>query len=168
MDLLLTDVVMPNASGKELANRLGERWPGIRVLFMSGYADDTTMRHGLPPQGAHFIQKPFFNANWPSESGKSCWRGIAKPSWPSARAWWGKRCRLPASEARSDCYVERGHRQANRLCHRPAEEYETLCLAWDAVSQVRQRIPGLAVEALCTRLRTPQGIPALGGCWIMG
>ena len=59
VDLLLTDVVMPNASGKELANRLGERWPGIRVLFMSGYADDTTMRHGLPPQGAHFIQKPF-------------------------------------------------------------------------------------------------------------
>jgi len=59
LDLLLTDVVMPNASGKELADRVHECWPGMKVLFMSGYADDATMRHGLPAQGVDFIQKPF-------------------------------------------------------------------------------------------------------------
>jgi hypothetical protein len=58
VDLLLTDVVMPKLSGKELANWLGERGSGIRVLFMSGYADDAIMRHGLPA-GVNFIQKPF-------------------------------------------------------------------------------------------------------------
>ena len=58
-DLLLTDVVMPNGNGKELADRVRERWSGIRVLFMSGYADDATLRYGLPAQSANFIQKPF-------------------------------------------------------------------------------------------------------------
>ncbi|WP_321471540.1 response regulator [uncultured Paludibaculum sp.] len=59
LDLILTDVVMPNCSGKELADRLAERWPGLKVLFTSGYADDAMARHGLPPQGSNFIQKPF-------------------------------------------------------------------------------------------------------------
>jgi PAS domain S-box-containing protein len=59
VDLLLTDVVMPDCSGKELANQLAERWSGIRVLFMSGHADDALVRHGSPAAGAHFIQKPF-------------------------------------------------------------------------------------------------------------
>jgi two-component system, cell cycle sensor histidine kinase and response regulator CckA len=59
VDLLLTDVVMPNWSGQELADRLGQRWSGIRVLFMSGYADDAILRHGFPAKGVNFIQKPF-------------------------------------------------------------------------------------------------------------
>jgi CheY-like chemotaxis protein len=59
IDLVLTDVVMPNMSGKELANRLAKRWPGIKVLFMSGYTDDAIMQHGVLEEGAAFIQKPF-------------------------------------------------------------------------------------------------------------
>jgi PAS domain S-box-containing protein len=56
IDLLLTDVVMPNLSGGEFASRVSERWPEIKVLFMSGYTDDAVIPHG---EGVHFIQKPF-------------------------------------------------------------------------------------------------------------
>jgi hypothetical protein len=59
VDLLLTDVVMPNQSGTELAKRLEEAFSGIRVLFMSGYADDATARHGFSAKGGSFIMKPF-------------------------------------------------------------------------------------------------------------
>jgi DNA-binding response OmpR family regulator len=59
IDLVLTDVVMPLMSGRVLADRLGERWPGIKVLFMSGYADDIIVRHGVAGQGVELIQKPF-------------------------------------------------------------------------------------------------------------
>ena len=59
IDLVLTDVVMPNMSGRELADRLAEQRPGIKVLFMSGYTGDATMRHGILLKGAEFIQKPF-------------------------------------------------------------------------------------------------------------
>jgi CheY-like chemotaxis protein len=59
VDLVLTDVVMPNLSGKELADRLAQRWPGIKVLFMSGYTDDAIVHHGVLDKGAEFIQKPF-------------------------------------------------------------------------------------------------------------
>jgi PAS domain S-box-containing protein len=59
IDLVLTDVVMPNLSGPELANRLEKRWPGIKVLFMSGYADDAVMHHGVLEEGTESIPKPF-------------------------------------------------------------------------------------------------------------
>ena len=52
IDLLLTDVVMPGMSGKELAERLG-----IEPVFMSGYTDDVVLRHGL--EGLRLVQKPF-------------------------------------------------------------------------------------------------------------
>jgi CheY-like chemotaxis protein len=57
--LILTDVVMPGLSGRELADRLKERRPGIKVLFMSGYTDDTVVHHGVERRDAEFIQKPF-------------------------------------------------------------------------------------------------------------
>jgi PAS domain S-box-containing protein len=59
IDLVLTDVVMPNLSGGELAGRLRERWPNIKVLFMSGYAGDTILHHAVLDDGAELIQKPF-------------------------------------------------------------------------------------------------------------
>ena len=57
--LLLTDVVMPNMSGKELERRVAERWPAIKVLFMSGYSEDAILQHGGPKKGTELIQKPF-------------------------------------------------------------------------------------------------------------
>jgi signal transduction histidine kinase/DNA-binding response OmpR family regulator/HAMP domain-containing protein len=58
-DLLVTDVVMPGMSGAELSEQLRRVKSGLRVLFMSGYMDDTITRHIVLDQTAHFIPKPF-------------------------------------------------------------------------------------------------------------
>ncbi len=57
--LVLTDIVMPKMSGPELAKRLRSIRPGIKVLYMSGYTDDTIIRHGMLDQMTAFLQKPF-------------------------------------------------------------------------------------------------------------
>jgi PAS domain S-box-containing protein len=58
-DLVLTDVIMPGMSGVELARRLRGDWPGLPVLYMSGYPDDAINPHGVLVPGTPFIQKPF-------------------------------------------------------------------------------------------------------------
>ena len=57
--LVLTDVVMPFASGPELVTRLAILRPEIKALFMSGYTDNAVAHHEVLEEGAHFIQKPF-------------------------------------------------------------------------------------------------------------
>jgi two-component system, cell cycle sensor histidine kinase and response regulator CckA len=57
--LVLTDIVMPNVSGLELAKELEKRWPHTKVLLMSGYADNVTQANGLLDEHVHFIEKPF-------------------------------------------------------------------------------------------------------------
>jgi two-component system cell cycle sensor histidine kinase/response regulator CckA len=57
--LILTDLVMPDMTGTELASRLLSLRPGVRVLYMSGYTDDSVVRNGLLEQGRLFLQKPF-------------------------------------------------------------------------------------------------------------
>jgi PAS domain S-box-containing protein len=59
IDLLLTDVVMPKMSGRELSNSLGDLRPNLKTVFMSGYTDDSVLRHGVQELEVSWIQKPF-------------------------------------------------------------------------------------------------------------
>jgi signal transduction histidine kinase/ActR/RegA family two-component response regulator len=59
IDLVLTDVVMPGMSGRELRDKLESIRPGIKVLFMSGYTSNVIAHHGVLDEDVHFIQKPF-------------------------------------------------------------------------------------------------------------
>lgn len=58
-DLIITDVIMPNMSGKELVELVRRKHPNLKAIYMSGYADEAIMPHGILNSDTPFIQKPF-------------------------------------------------------------------------------------------------------------
>ena len=71
IDLLLTDIVMPETSGMELARQVKASRPETKVLFMSGYTDSSVTSHGLISAGTAFIQKPFTSASLRKKVGEA-------------------------------------------------------------------------------------------------
>jgi PAS domain S-box-containing protein len=59
IDMLISDVVMPEMSGRDMAAKLLQAYPGLRCLFMSGYTAEVIAHHGILDEGIHFINKPF-------------------------------------------------------------------------------------------------------------
>lgn len=59
IDLLITDVIMPGMSGRDVSHKLREMYPELKVLYISGYTDDVIAAHGVLEEGVSFIQKPF-------------------------------------------------------------------------------------------------------------
>jgi CheY-like chemotaxis protein len=78
IDLVLTDVVMPHVSGRELADQMKTLQPGAKVLFMSGYAGNAIEHHGNSEEGAEFIQKPFS----PDELARKVRTALGSPARP--------------------------------------------------------------------------------------
>ncbi len=62
VDLVVSDVVMPQMSGRQLVERLGQTRPGLKVLYVSGYTDDTLLRRGVLDAQTPFLNKPFTKA----------------------------------------------------------------------------------------------------------
>ena len=59
IDLVITDIIMPQMSGREMAEKVSENYPRIKILFTSGYSSNSIAKHGLSDPNTHFIQKPF-------------------------------------------------------------------------------------------------------------
>ena len=59
IDVILTDVVMPGASGPELIKQLIKRQPALKVIYMSGYTEEAIAHHGVIDPGIAFLHKPF-------------------------------------------------------------------------------------------------------------
>jgi signal transduction histidine kinase len=119
IDVLLTDVMMPNMTGSEVAGQIRARCPGVRVLFMSGYPEGILSDQGVLEPGVSLIQKPFAG---PALLARLKELELCHPPWPAAP---GDQHPVPGRGAswcacghragrRRPCYREPGRRAAGR------------------------------------------------------
>ena len=73
--LLMTDVVMPEMNGRDLARNLLTSFPALKRLFMSGYTADVIAHQGVLDEGVHFIQKPFSKKDLAAKVSEALERG---------------------------------------------------------------------------------------------
>jgi len=59
IDLIITDVIMPEMNGRDFSFQVNSLYPDVKTLFMSGYTSDVIVRHGILEKGVRYIQKPF-------------------------------------------------------------------------------------------------------------
>ena len=78
-ELLITDMIMPDMSGGELAKRLEPALPNLRVLYISGYTDKTVVRHGILEGGTAFLAKPFTRRDLAARVGELL-AGVRRPA----------------------------------------------------------------------------------------
>ena len=83
--VLVTDVVMPRLSGRDLAARLSAERRNLKILFISGYTDDTVVRDGVLDGGVAFLQKPF-NLKALAEKIREVLKAEAHPAVPAGGA----------------------------------------------------------------------------------
>ena len=80
VDLILTDVVMPRMSGRELVDRVRATRPDMRVLYMSGYTEDAILRHGVRDASTLLLGKPFAPADLVRKTREVLDRPLAQPA----------------------------------------------------------------------------------------
>jgi PAS domain S-box-containing protein len=83
IDLLVTDVVMPEMNGRDLADRLRSLYPAMKVLYMSGYTANVVADRGTLGEGVHFIQKPWTTLDFVAKVQAALSAAIAAPSLPA-------------------------------------------------------------------------------------
>ncbi len=76
LDLLLTDVVLRDSSGPEIAGRIRQQLPGVAVLYVSGYAQDGSVMQARLAAGDHFLAKPFSSEAF----GRAVGEALARPA----------------------------------------------------------------------------------------
>ena len=59
IQMMVTDVILPEMNGRELAKKITSLYPEIKVVYISGYTDDVIVHHGVLGEGINFLQKPF-------------------------------------------------------------------------------------------------------------
>ena len=124
IDILITDVVMPGIGGRELAKKLLALRPGISVLYLSGYTEDTVITHGAPRSGHRLSAETLH----PSESRQESPRGPALPI---------RSQRPPASQSRNRLRTDLGAGYGSTDCRKTQASYQGIAFTTSGKTPIK-------------------------------